>query len=105
MTGEESNSDDTTAENVYEHLEPFEPYTTAELAGDLSVERGHLRQLLDKLRGEGRVRQKKPPGGGTLWIREPPAHTCQNCGREFEVKFLHPVLSSAQFCPRCGTQL
>jgi hypothetical protein len=42
---------------------------------------------------EGRVRQKEPEPKRPIWIRRPPAHTCGNCGWQFEIAFLHPAMS------------
>lgn len=110
MTGENPDRDETdagglTAERLFEELEPFEPYTADELAAELGSERGTIRKLLDRLRREEKVKTKQPKSSAQLWIREPPVNSCGNCGRQFEIKFLHPVLSSVQFCPRCGHQL
>ncbi len=86
-------------------MAPLEPYTTGELARVLDAPRRLVRQLLDALADEEQIRKKTPEPDRTIWIREPPARTCPGCGRTFEIKFLHPVLSSARFCPRCGAQL
>lgn len=110
MTSEKSdhNQPETTAlsaDELFEKLEPFEPYTTDELVETFEVERGIIRKLLDKLSQEGKLKKKKPKSSPNLWIREPPVNSCSECGREFEIKFVHPVLSSVQFCPRCGNRL
>lgn len=93
------------AEELFEQLKPFEPDTTDELAEEVETERGVVRQLLDKLNQEKKVTKKKPKSAPTIWIREPPVNSCSECGQGFEIKFLHPVLSSVRFCPRCGKQL
>lgn len=105
MSERRSGDDSLSAEEVYERLEPFEPYTTDELASEFAVERGIIRRLLDRLTSEEKIRQKKPAKGRSIWVREPPKNRCPNCDREFEVKYLHAVLSAVQYCPRCGTQL
>jgi hypothetical protein len=102
------NEPDTTglsADTLFEELEPFEPYTTDELVDELDAERGIIGRLLDKLNREGKVKKKKPKSSPTIWVREPPMNSCSECGRDFEIKFLHPVLSSVQYCPRCGNRL
>lgn len=91
--------------DVFEAMEPLEPYTTGELAGLLEAPGRLVRRVLDRLADEGRVRKKVPETDRVIWVREPPKHACPECGREFEIKFLHPVLSSVRFCPRCGTRL
>lgn len=91
--------------DLFEELTPFEPYTTDELAAAHDIERSTVRKLLEKLTGEGKVRKKSAKKSPILWIREPPKHSCQNCDRQFEINYLHPVLSAVKFCPRCGTQL
>lgn len=94
-----------TAEEVYGELEPFEPYTTREVASAFDVPKRLARRLLHAQNADGRVRKKEPKPDRAIWIREPPATTCPNCGREFEVKYLHAVLSAVRFCPRCGTRI
>ncbi|WP_335999398.1 hypothetical protein [Halorientalis halophila] len=96
---------DPTRDEVQDAMAPLEPYTTGELARVLDAPRRLVRQLLDALADEEQIRKKTPEPDRTIWIREPPARTCPGCGRTFEIKFLHPVLSSARFCPRCGAQL
>lgn len=105
--GDRDNSDITTlsADELFEELEPFEPYTTDELVDTFDSDRGLLRKLLNRLNQEGKIKKKKPKSSPTIWIREPPVNSCSGCGREFEIKFVHPVFSSAQFCPRCGNRL
>lgn len=102
---EKPDSTELSADELFEQLEPFEPYSTDELADDLAADRGVIRRLLDKLNGEGRIKRKKPKSSPNIWVREPPVNSCSECGREFEVKFMHSVLSSVQFCPRCGKQV
>ncbi|WP_201289554.1 FeoC-like transcriptional regulator [Halobaculum saliterrae] len=93
------------AEQVYETMDPLEPYTTGELASILDASKRVVRGLLDALAGEQRVRKKKPESERVIWIREPPKHRCGKCGGEFEVKYVHPIFQAVQFCPKCGTQL
>jgi hypothetical protein len=90
---------------VYEQLALFEPYTTDELVGSLGLDREQVGTILHRLAREGKVREKSHPTGPTIWVREPPTDACPECDREFEVRFHRPVLSSVQFCPRCGTEL
>ena len=96
---------DPSAEELLDDLEPFEPYTTDELADAYGTKRSVIRQLLDTLNREEKVRKKKPKSSPTIWIREPPVNSCSKCDRTFEIKFMHPVFSSAQYCPRCGNRL
>lgn len=93
------------SEAVYETMEPLEPYTTGELATALDAPKDLVRRLLDALSGEGKVRKKEAEPKRPIWIRTPPAHTCKNCGWRFEITFLHPAMSQARYCPRCGTRL
>lgn len=110
MTSEKGDCDGTnettiSADELFEELEPFEPYSTDELAEEVDTDRGIIKKLLDKLNREGKVKKKKPKSSPTIWIREPPVNSCSDCGRKFEVKFMHPVLSATQYCPRCGNRL
>ena len=107
MTSEKDDRDepDTTvlsADDLFDELEPFEPYTTDELVDELGAERGIIGKLLDKLNREDKVTKKEPKSSPTIWVREPPVTRCSECGQAFEIKFLHPVFSSMQYCPRCG---
>ena len=86
-------------------MAPLEPYTTTELAGLLDLPARLVRRLLERLVDDGAVRRKRPDPDTVLWIREPPSRRCQRCGRAFEVKYLHAVLSSVHYCPRCGSRL
>jgi hypothetical protein len=103
--GGKSDTTSLSANELFEELEPFEPYTADELADKFDTDRGILRRLLDKLNREEKIKKKKPKSSPAIWIREPPVNSCSECGREFEIKFLHPVLSSVQYCPRCGNRL
>lgn len=94
-----------TPDDVYEEMEPFEPYTTGELAAVLDIPRRVARSLLDALTATERIRKKEPEPERLIWVREPPKHECSACGHAFEIKYFHPVLQSVQFCPRCGGRL
>lgn len=96
---------DVSPEDVYEEMEPFEPYTTGELAAVLDIPKRLARSLLDTLTAAGQIRSKEPEPERLIWVREPPKHECPACGHAFEIKYFHPVLQSVQFCPRCGAQL
>lgn len=100
-------TDSTSAQELYEAMEPLEPYTTGELASLLDVPRQFARKLLEALTGDEQIRRKEPDTGSdsTIWIRPPPIHECPNCGRQFEINYLHTVLSAVRFCPRCGTRI
>lgn len=96
---------DVSPEDVYEEMEPLEPYTTGELARSLHAPKRLLRSLLRSLSGDGKVREKEPEPNRIIRVRKSPTYECPNCGYEFQIEFLHPVLSSARLCPQCGTQL
>lgn len=98
-------SGEPSSEELLAALEPFEPYTADELADELDQSPGLVRSLLNKLLGSGEVRKKEPRSSPAIWIREPPVNSCSDCGYRFGVKFVHPVLSPVQFCPRCGTHI
>ena len=99
-----ADSDPTPAE-LLDELEPFEPYTTEELADAFDTEPGVIRRLLARLVRTEAVRKKTPTAGPDLWIRDPPVNTFSACGREFAVTFAHPVFSATNYCPRCGNRL
>lgn len=105
MTDSRPDERSPSSDELYEKLEPFEPYTTDELAAELQTEENTIRKLLNKLTRERKIRKKTPKESRTIWIREPPKNSCPSCEYEFEIKFLHPVFSSVQYCPRCGAHL
>lgn len=106
------NDDDMSSENaisepgdVHEKMDPFEPYTTGELARVLGIPKRLARTFLNALTDDGQVRKKETKSGPVIWVREPPTNSCPDCGREFQIKFSHPMFSAAQLCPRCGARL
>jgi rubrerythrin len=96
---------DLSADVIYDEMEVLEPYTTGELASYFDAPKQRIRNLLERLTSTGKIRKKEPEPKSAIWIREAPVYECPNCGYTYEVKFLHPVLSTVQFCPQCGTQL
>lgn len=92
-------------ETVYEEMEPFVPYTTQEMADRIGTSLGNMWSILRRLAGAGKIQKKEPEPNLRIWMREPSDNTCSNCSYEFEVKFLHPVLSSVRYCPNCGNQV
>ena len=50
---------ESTAEDLYEEMEPFEPYTTGELASILGIPKRLARKLLNALTGNEKVRKRK----------------------------------------------
>lgn len=104
MTGDDTDESPSRSE-VYEHLEPLEPYTTEEVASLLDRPKKLVFRLLDALYEADEVQKKETESGPVIWIRDAPKYECADCGHEFEVQFLHAVLSSARYCPRCGNRL
>jgi hypothetical protein len=100
-----NNDRDLSPDDIYDEMEVLEPYTAGELAPKYDAPKQRIRTLLERLSDLGKIRKKEPEPKRAIWIREAPIHECDECGYKYEVKFLHPVLSSVQFCPRCGNQL
>ena len=98
-------NDGPSSEDVYNAMDPLEPYTTGELAEHLDTSKGVIWSRLKNLLTNNKVREKKTGPDLRIWIREPPTYECPNCGYKFQIKVLHPVLSSVRLCPRCGTQI
>lgn len=92
-------------ETVYEEMEPFVPYTTQELADRIGTSLGNMWSLLRGLAGSKKIRKKEPEPNLRIWMREPPDNSCPHCDYEFEVKFLHPVVTAVRHCPNCGRQV
>lgn len=92
-------SDDT----VYEEMVPLEPYTTRELSDRLDASIGIVPSLLNDFVAEERVRMNEPEPNPRIWTRQPPTSECVNCGYQFQVRTVKPVLPSVHYSPRCGT--
>jgi rubredoxin len=97
--------DETSPDALLAEMDVLEPYTTDEVAAMVDGPTSRIRALLDRLASAGRVRKKAPAEGGLLWIKAPPSLECPACGQAAEIRFLHPVLASARYCPRCGAEL
>lgn len=91
-------------DEVYESMTPLEPYTTAEVASRLDRARGAVERALVALVESDDVR-RKDVDGRPVWIRRVPTHECPDCGYEFQVKPLHPLLAMTTYCPRCGARV
>lgn len=100
-----SETDSLSADEMFEVMEPFEPYTLDDLVQRFDVTKGSLWSLLRTLHQAGKIRKKESGPNQRVWVREPPSNQCSNCDYEFQVKLSHPVLGSVQFCPHCGTKL
>lgn len=105
---DETDGEDDGAEPPEEEEEVYgtmEPYISGEVADAFGVPKEVARRVLALLSTRGKIREKRPPEGRSIWVREPPTEECPRCGRRFEIRYRHPVLSSVRFCPRCGEQL
>lgn len=58
-----------TVEDVFEAMDPLEPYTTGELAEILDMPRRTVYDYLEELSEEDRIRKKKPEPRRAIWIR------------------------------------
>lgn len=96
---------DPSSEQIYDGIGVIEPYTAGELASDFDVPKERVRNLLERLVDSGKNRKKVPESERAIWVRKAPAHECDECGYRYEIKVLHPLLSSVQVGPRCGNQL
>lgn len=56
-------------EDVFNAMEPLEPYTTGELANMLGAPRRTVYNYLEELAEQGRIRKKKPEPKRAIWIR------------------------------------
>lgn len=59
-----------TVEDVFDVMEPLEPYTTGELASMLGAPRRTVYNYLEKLAEEERIRKKKPEPKRAIWVRQ-----------------------------------
>lgn len=57
------------AEEVFEAMEPAEPYTTGELADMVGAPRRTVYNYLEELAEQDRIRKKKPEPRRAIWIR------------------------------------
>lgn len=58
-----------TVEDVFNAMEPLEPYTTGELANMLGAPRRTVFNYLEALAEQERIRKKKPEPKRAIWIR------------------------------------
>lgn len=56
-------------DEVFDRMEPLEPYGTGELAKNLGIPRRTAYKYLQELADEGRIRKKKPEPKHAIWIR------------------------------------
>ena len=59
-----------TPEDVFEEMDPLEPYTTRELADRLDVPRRTVYNYLNELAESGHIRKKKTEPRRAIWICE-----------------------------------
>lgn len=97
--------DDNLQEEILEEMAVLEPYTVDDVAALVDSPKSRIRRVLDRLASAGTVRKTAPDDGRPIWIKPPPTVECPACGQAAEVRFLHPVLASARYCPRCGAEL
>lgn len=60
---------DVTSRDVFETMDPLEPYTTRELADALAMPRRSAYEHLEELADAGKIRKKKPEPRRAIWIR------------------------------------
>lgn len=60
---------DVTPEDIYESMEPMEPYTSGEIADELGIPRRTAYEFLTELADSGHIRKKKPEPRRAIWIR------------------------------------
>jgi predicted transcriptional regulator len=58
-----------TKDDVFEKMEPLEPYTTGELAEKADAPRRTIYHYLEELYEEGRIQKKKPEPRRAIWMR------------------------------------
>lgn len=100
-----NNGRELSPDDVYDEMVVLEAYTAGELASKYGAPKQRIRNPSERLSELGKIRKNEPEPERAIWIREAPIHECSECGFKCEVKFLHPVLSSVQFRPRCGNEL
>ncbi|SIR88829.1 hypothetical protein SAMN05421858_4360 [Haladaptatus litoreus] len=55
--------------DVFEVMEPLEPYMTSEIADELGWFRRSTYNVLSRLHENGEIRKKKPEARRVIWIR------------------------------------
>lgn len=58
-----------TIEDVFEVMEPLEPYTTTEISDKLDAPQRTVFHYLNELAQEGRIQKKKPADTRVIWMR------------------------------------
>lgn len=56
-------------EDVFEAMDPLEPYTTGELADKVGAPRRTVYHYLEQLYEENRIQKKKPEPRRAIWMR------------------------------------
>ncbi|WP_327052282.1 hypothetical protein [Halomicrococcus gelatinilyticus] len=100
-----ADGDEPSADDIYDAMEPFVPYTTDEIADRFQASTGLTWTLLRDLAAADRIRKKEPEPNLRLWIREPPANQCPICDSVFQVRFLRPGPGAVHVCPRCSARV
>jgi len=99
-----ADGDEPSADDIYDAMEPFVPYTTDEIADRLHASTGLTWTLLRDLAATERIRKKESEPNLRLWIREPPTNECPSCDSVFQVRFLRPAAGAVHVCPRCSAR-
>lgn len=58
-----------TPEDVFEGMEPLEPYSTKEIADNLGLPHRTALHYLDQLAEDGEIRKKKAGKRSVIWVR------------------------------------
>jgi len=67
--GKFSSDHDVALDDIYQLMEPLEPYTSREIADEAEIPRRTAYKFLDELSDAGRIRKKKPEPRRVIWIR------------------------------------
>jgi len=59
----------TSPDDVYEAMEPLEPYSTNEVADELGLPHRTALHYLNQLAKNGRIRKKKTGARSVIWVR------------------------------------
>lgn len=62
-------SHEITIEDVFEVMEPLEPYTTSEITNMLDAPQRTVFHYLNQLADEERIQKKKPADTRVIWMR------------------------------------
>jgi len=67
--GKFSSDHNVSRNDIYQLMDPLEPYTSREIADEANIPRRTAYEFLNELSDAGKIRKKKPEPRRVIWIR------------------------------------